>query len=260
VKFAAESESSQDRRLQPAEVLSNHALPDKSGVPVSRRRLIHRCRNQAHCQEFGRRALRKTRLASRGKIRHPPATFEAMTLKLSTLSILLGLGLAAPQIYGLMKPAAFAAAARKFPRSVPIGVLLMLLGTAWFLWNLNGESISDFAALKPYLMFLFAAVGIGSCIFLQDFLAVRGLGVVLLLLGKLMVDTGRPRLEDTHWVLVIQAWAYVLVLAGMWFTISPWRLRDLLNWATANEQRVRLGSAARLAFALFVLVLGLTVF
>ena len=33
-----------------------------------------------------------------------------MTLKLSTLSILLGLGVGLPQIYGIVKPAAFAAA------------------------------------------------------------------------------------------------------------------------------------------------------
>jgi hypothetical protein len=46
----------------------------------------------------------------------------------------------------------------------------------------------------------------------------------------------------------------------MWFTIAPWRLRDLLNWATANETRIRVGSSVRLAFALLVLILGLTTF
>jgi hypothetical protein len=183
-----------------------------------------------------------------------------MTLKLSTLAIALGLGMGLPQIYGIVNPQGFAALVRKFPRNLPIGIVLMLLGTAWFIWNVNQESLSDFATLKPYLMGLFAAVGIGSCIFVQDFLAVRGLAVVLLLLAKLMLDTGRPHLPETHWVLVNQTWAYVLIIAGMWFTISPWRLRDLLNWATANEKRVQVGSAIRLAFGLFVAVLGLTKF
>jgi hypothetical protein len=183
-----------------------------------------------------------------------------MTLKLSTLAILLGLGLAAPQVYGLMKPGAFAAAARKFPRSLPAGYFLIALGTLWFLWNVKQESLADFAAYKNYMMIGFAAVGLGTCIFVQDFLAARGLAVVLLLLGKLMVDTGRPHLGETAWVLVIQTWAYVLVVAGMWFTISPWRLRDFLDWATATEQRVKIGSGIRLAFALFVIVLGLTAF
>jgi hypothetical protein len=144
-----------------------------------------------------------------------------MTLKLSTLAILLGLGMGLPQIYGLVKPSAFAAAVRKFPRSLPWGFVLMLLGTGWFLWNLSQESISDFASYKDKLFFGFAAIGIATCFFVQDFLAVRGLAVVLLLLAKLMVDTGRPALGATSWVLVIQTWAYVLVVAGIWFTVSP---------------------------------------
>src|SRR5215475_2421681 len=165
-----------------------------------------------------------------------------LAFKLSTLAIVLGLGMGLPQIYGFIKPAAFAAAVRKFPRSVPWGYGLMLLGTAWFVYNLSQESISDFAAYKNILFAGFAAVGIGSCIYVQDFLAVRGLAVVFLLLAKLMVDTGRPHLAETHWTLVIQLWAYVLVVAGIWFTISPWRLRDFLNWATASEKRVKVGS------------------
>ena len=183
-----------------------------------------------------------------------------MTLKLSTLSILLGLGVCVPQVYGLLKPAAFAAAARRFPRSVPVGVVLMGLGTVWFLWNLSQESIADFASYKGVLFAGFAAVGLGTCVFVQDFLAVRGLAVVLLLLAKLMVDTGRPALTQTHWALVIQAWGYVLAVAGIWLTISPWRLRDLFAWATANDQRIKVGCGVRLAFGLFVLALGLTVF
>ena len=165
-----------------------------------------------------------------------------------------------PQIYGLTKPQKFAAAVRRFPRNLPLGIALMLLGTAWFVWNVHTESVSDFASFKPAMMAGFAAVGVLSCVFIQDFLAVRGLAVVLLLLAKTMVDTGRPHLGQTHWVLVIQAWAYLLVIAGIWFTVTPWKLRDFLDWGTATETRVRVGSILRLAFALFVLFLGLTAF
>ena len=181
-------------------------------------------------------------------------------MKLSLLSILLGLGLSVPQIYALTRPKPFAAAARKFPRSLPIGCGLMLLATAWFVWNVNVEPIADFSAFKPYMMAGFSAVGVLACLFVQDFLAVRGLAVVLLLLAKLMVDTGRPHLGESPFVLVIQVWAYLLVVAGIWFTVTPWKLRDILNWATATEDRIRIGSAIRLAFAAFVVILGLTAF
>jgi hypothetical protein len=181
-------------------------------------------------------------------------------MKLSLLSILLGLGMAAPQVYGLARPNAFAAAVRKFPRHLPTGIFLMMLATAWFVWLVSIEPIADFAAFKPHMMVAFAAIGIATCFYVQDFLAVRGLAVVLLLLAKLMVDTGRPHLGATPWVLLIQSLAYVFVIAGIWLTIAPWRLRDLLHWATATEQRIKVGSGIRLAFALLVFVLGLTAF
>jgi len=190
-------------------------------------------------------------------------------MRLSLLSVLLGLGMGLPQVYGLAKPVQFAAAVKKFPRNFAAGVALMLLGTAWFDWNVNNEPIADFSAFKPYMMTAFAAVGVLSCIFVRDFLAVRGLAVVFLLLGKLMVDTGRPYLPtaifqaqqgESSWVLVIQAWAYVLIVAGIWYTVTPWKLRDFLNFAAANETRVRIGSAIRLAFATLILILGLTAF
>jgi hypothetical protein len=181
-------------------------------------------------------------------------------MRLSLLSILLGVGMSVPQIYGLAKPVQFAAAARKFPRNLPAGIFLMLLGTAWFLWIVNAEPIADFTSFKPYMMAGFAAVGILSCVFIQDFLAVRGLAVVLLLLARLMVDTGRPHLGETPWVLVIQTWAYVFIVAGIWFTVTPWKLHDFLNWATATEARIKIGSAVRLAFAIFIIALGLTAF
>jgi len=183
-----------------------------------------------------------------------------MNVKLSTLDIVLGLIAAAPQAYGLANPKGLAEWARKFPRHMPSGVALMAIGTAWFLYNLSLESIADFAAFKPHMMVAFAGIGVLTCIFVHDFLAVRGLAIVLLCLARLMVDTGRPHLDDSHWVLVNQGWAYVFVVAGIWLTISPWRLRDFLAWNTATESRTRIGCAVRLAFCLFVVALGATVF
>lgn len=181
-----------------------------------------------------------------------------LQLKLSTLAIILGFVAALFNLYGVLKPSAFAAAARKFPRYTPVGYVLMLVSTAWFVANVSHESVADFANFKTALYLLFVAVGLGACLFVRDFLPVRGLAVFLLLLAQLMVDTARW--VDTPWRLVITTWAYVWVLAGMWFTVSPWRLRDLITWATASESRTRGLSALRVAFALFVICLGLTVF
>lgn len=183
-----------------------------------------------------------------------------MTLKLSTLAIILGLAVALPQVYGLLNPGRFAAAVRKFPRNVAVGIFLMLLATGWFLYNLDMETVTEFEQMKKFLFVGFAIVGIGTCVFVQDLIAARGAAVIMLLLGKLMLDTGRPMLGATSWAYVIQGWAYLLVIAGIWFTISPWRLRDVLNWAVADERRVKRISRFGAAFGFLVAALGLTVF
>ena len=183
-----------------------------------------------------------------------------MKLSLSLLTIALGAGLSVPQIYGLMNPKGFTAAVRKFPRNYPVGIVLMLLATGWFVGNVNIEPIADFSAYKSAMLIGFAAVGVGACIFVRDFLAVRALAVIFLLLAKVMLDTGRPHLGESPFVLVNQLLAYAFIVGGIWFTITPWKLRDWLEWFTANDKIVRVGCAVRLTFDLFLVVLGLTVF
>lgn len=179
-------------------------------------------------------------------------------MQLSTLSILMGLAVAVPGFFGILKPAQYADAARKFPRNTALGYLLMLTATAWFVWYVYRENIADFEPMKPYLMGLFLAVGVGTCIYVTDFLAVRGAAILMLIIAKLMVDTARW--AESDWRLVIVTWAYLLVLAGIWFTVSPWRLRNLILWTVAGEKRIRMLSGIRVAFGLFVVLLGVMVF
>lgn len=179
-------------------------------------------------------------------------------MSLSTLAILLGAGFAVPQVFGLMRPVRFKEIARAFPRNTEAGYVLVALATVWFLYNLKLESVADFAHLKKYMLVGFGALGVATCLFVKDYLAVRGLAVVLLLLAKYTLDTARW--ADTELRLVLVVWAYVWICAGIWFTVSPWRLRDIIGWMTEDENRIRNTCIARLAFAVLVVALGLFVF
>jgi hypothetical protein len=179
-------------------------------------------------------------------------------MTVSTLAIVLGLGYALPHLFGLMKPAEYRDWVRGLPRSESWGTGLMLLATVWFLWNLHRENISDFASFKPLLMGGFAAVGLGACVYLRDYLAVRGMAVLFMLVAKLMLDTARW--AESEWRVLLAAWAYGLVVAGMWLTIAPWRWREWVGWWTEGDRRLRIGCGVRLAFGLGVFGLGLTVF
>jgi hypothetical protein len=179
-------------------------------------------------------------------------------MQLSTLALLLGLGIGLPQIWGLVRPGSFRDALRRFPRSEVWGYPLMLLATGWFVWNLKQENISDFAAWKPFMLVGFTAVGVLACMFVRDFLPVRGLAILLMLLAKVSLDV--QRWADTDWKNVVTVLAYVWVVAGVVLTVSPWWLRDWIQWMTATELRVRVGCGLRLALAVGLLVLGMTVY
>src|ERR1700754_4895472 len=105
-------------------------------------------------------------------------------MTLSKFSMLLGAAIAAIQLWALMKPADFAASARKFHRSEFWGYVLMGLGSAWFLVNLNREAIAEFAAYKTYMLAGFGAIAVATCFFVPDYLAVRGLCVFMLMLAS----------------------------------------------------------------------------
>jgi len=176
-----------------------------------------------------------------------------VALVLGAVTILASIGL-------FLQPAATGPLARRFPRWTPVGIALMIVATVWFLFNVSQESVADFANIQRGLLVFFAAVGLGSCIFVQDFLPIRAFACLCLLAAKVMVDAGRPWLEVTPWVYVIQIWAYVWVILGIWLTVSPWRMRDWINCLTSTPGRTRLWGGVQTALGVLVLILGLTVF
>ncbi len=187
-------------------------------------------------------------------------------ISLANLSIVLGVFLVSVAGYTLAKPVDVGQALRAFPRANAPGYVLMLAATAWFLWNIQVEDMADYRDIKHWFYLGFGAVGIGSCFFLRDFLAVRGLAVFMLLLAKLMLDTQRtymldaPEAQMSEWRLVFAVWAYLIIVMSMWLVISPWRMRDMIEWMLAKSGRLAAKSWFRLGFGILLIALGLTVF
>jgi len=187
-------------------------------------------------------------------------------ISISDLSILLGGFLVAVAAFTLAKPLEVGQALQAFPRSNAPGLVLMLAATAWFLWNIHIEEMDDYKNIKHWFYLGFGAVGLGSCVYLRDFLAVRGLAVFMLLLAKLILDTQRiymfsePVETMSQWRLIFAVWGYAIVIVSMWLIISPWRMRDMINWLTAETSRLRIKSGFRLFLGILLIVLGMTVF
>lgn len=75
-----------------------------------------------------------------------------LSLTLSQVSLVLGLGCFLGHLWPVFRPASCAAWMRGFHRNTAVGVVLMLLGSVWFEQNLQNSEISDFAAFRPFLL------------------------------------------------------------------------------------------------------------
>lgn len=176
-----------------------------------------------------------------------------MTLPL--LSVILGLVLVGSSALVFAKPELCTRALQAFPRSLSMGYTFLVVSTVWFLWYFQQENISDFAALKKHMLILFIVLAVGVGLYVKDFLAVRAYSIFMFLVAKLIYDTARY--ADSSWAVLFPSVATVLVFFGMWFTATPWKMRDLLGWLTACPARLKTLAAGRALLGVIFLILGI---
>jgi hypothetical protein len=69
-----------------------------------------------------------------------------------------------------------------------------------------------------------------------------------------------PEAHMSEWRLVFAVWAYAIIFMCMWWVISPWRMRDMIEWMLAKPGRLATKGWFRLGFGILLIALGLTVF
>ena len=179
-------------------------------------------------------------------------------MSLSVLALLLAAVFLATGIFMLLRADQFSKVAQTLPRNIPVGYVLMGIATAWFVYNVGQENIADLEKFQKPMMIGFATVGILTCIYVSDYLPVRGIGILLMLIAKFMLDIARW--HDSDWRKVVSLLAYVWVFFGMWFTISPYRMRDVLDWMIAGRKRLQIFAGTKIALGALMLLLALTAF
>jgi hypothetical protein len=178
-----------------------------------------------------------------------------MSLTLATLLpgillLLLGVPL-------LLNHSGWTAALRTFPRSTTAAYVFFTLGAAWFLhaiWNL---SPADFGEYRLWLFIGFGLVAVLSFRCVPDFLAVRGLCVLVLmgampLLDAAYMEYGKPQR------LVMVSLVYVAIGFAIWVGAQPWRMRDFLGWLLARPQRTRGFGGALAGYGLLLALVAFT--
>jgi hypothetical protein len=95
-------------------------------------------------------------------------------------------------------------------------------------------------------------------VFLDEMLAARALGGLLLLLGSPIMMAARANESSLAFIMTLLAYAWVV--AGMILVVSPFRLRQAATHLAADRQRFRSCAFFTLALGAFLLLLGLTAY
>lgn len=168
-------------------------------------------------------------------------------------SLLVGLG-ALGVLAGLILlrfPAALRAGWAAFPRSKWPGWLLTAGCVFWVSWVIRHAALGPFEVVKPLIPVL-AVIAFGAIVwFLDELLAPRALGGLLLMVANPMLNG--VRWSDSAWRYAVVLIAYAWVVAGCILMLHPWSFRRMGEKVLASTGALRaVGWSQLLAGAILV--------
>jgi hypothetical protein len=186
-------------------------------------------------------------------------------IPLFTAGLLLAVWLIGSHLLMLLKPTEVQGFLRKFPRHLLMGQIVLGIGMAWF-WLLIAPDgmgalsslamdLGEFNKAKPLLRLLVPVAMVLVAISVRDFLAVRALGLLGLMVASPLLEAAF--LKEPASRLLVPIFAYALLTASMFCVGMPYLFRNAVTWATANSQRWTAVSLAGLAYGVVTLVCAL---
>jgi hypothetical protein len=141
---------------------------------------------------------------------------------------------------------------KAFPRHYGIGVAMMVLGLLWSILILSYVDMGEFFHLRQHFIWIVVAGALGMIFFVPEYLAVRALGSLMLLLASPVLTAAFLQPQWTRLLLPLLAYAWIL--GGLFLVGMPYLLRDWIEWATASARRWQLICFAGLAYGAVLVV------
>ena len=96
--------------------------------------------------------------------------------------------------------------------------------------------MGEFANFRRPLLIILPVGFILVLRFVDEFLAVRALGILCLLAAEPLLDAAFLRPETSR--LLVTVLAYLMIVAGLIWVTMPYLLRDQINWSTKSRRDV----------------------
>lgn len=181
-----------------------------------------------------------------------------MTWTLSTAALLLGGVLVALHLPPLLFPAASRKLALGIPRGDWIAWGLTAIALTWTALIVLNAPLGRFDGWKPALYVVAPLAFIFIVLFLDELLAPRALGGLMLLAANPILNVARWHPSGLR--LVVTTLVYLGVLLGMVLVLSPYRLRQLLDFWMRDPIRCRVGAALGVFTGGALILLAVTVY
>lgn len=152
-------------------------------------------------------------------------------------------------------PQATKATLLAFPRSRWPGRVLTAICVFWAAWVIQHAALGRFSGVKPFIPYLAIAI-VGLVVWLLDeLLAPRALGGLLLLVANPILTA--VRWADSVWRFVPAVIAYIWVVAGCAFILHPWVFRRGVEALVVNSRRFRMAGWGQVVVGMGLLLAGL---
>ncbi len=180
-----------------------------------------------------------------------------MSLFLATL--LPGLLLAAVGVLLLSGGSAVVAACKALPRSPAATLVLFGGGVLWFLIRVAQMGPADRIIGQSNVPWVlgFAALGVLSFKYVPDFLAVRGLSILILLAADPLLRAAFMEFEHPQRLFMV-SFVFAAIIAAIYLAAVPYRLRDFFQWLFGRPGRARIVGAAVFVYGLLLVVVAFT--
>jgi hypothetical protein len=159
-------------------------------------------------------------------------------LTLQTVELVVGIALIVLHGIALMHGEKVRGWLKAFPRSRNMGVGLLTVDGVWAFLLVANMDLGEFSHFRKALMILVPVAWFLSIKFVDEFLAVRALGMLLLLLAEPVLEVAFLR-PETGKLLVVPL-AYVWTVIGMFWVGMPYLLRDQIAWCIKSPARWQL--------------------
>jgi hypothetical protein len=157
----------------------------------------------------------------------------------------------------LLNHRGFVAALERMPRSTAAAVIFFGSGAAWFLWAVWHLSPADFGEYRTPLTIGFAIIAVLSFKCVPDFLAVRGLCALVLMMATPLLGAAYMEYQFPQRLFLV-SFVYVLIVFAIWLGASPYRLRDFFERLFARPGRIRAFGALLMGYGALLTVVAYT--